>query len=1634
MNHTNWKPAWIRGGKLEEIVWIGNDVLAWCLGVHIVFFNVVKKKQWFYWCWNHDTGEGAKCLSSHSKLPVFAFTERLIQPRILIVAYPSMTKIAECSGGCPSGFLATAFTEGDHIISVGSFPYFRMTVWNWRTGDKIISVDSFIRDEVGQILRITQIGPIVVAQLGKTCGKLYTWEVEVFGKVAILTHHEVKLPKESPILWVDWCPTSKEPLLAITDIYGHVYLSNNDGSNVYLIVLSQRCGICLEIEAPLVGWFRDGIILRTTFCQIRFFKRNPRMDMWKKEWLLKSETRPYILMIHPSNNVRFFYLTFEGFLMQLEYPEDNATPKIEKFHNLGCLYKFVDFVYPWCHHLVVTCQSKELMILESYEGSTVATLDIDIDNEITCQASHPDFPFVCFGTTKGEVVVVSLIQPEEPKVLAKLRLQRSSVDLLKFSYPGRFVVAAEKETGNCYCISLQRDRMFTVQTLMKVGRSITDLLIYEGHRKLRILVLYVSAKQYSEGQQLQLFEISNEENLVTQFIHVLTLAGAYRSLWHVPGNPTSLIGTPYVSRQLRVQKLQDFSTIILEDAMVTGHLVKLATLYVDRSWITTVALDGLVVVRDKSVRKVIATLMTHHRSDLGSVKAVATRHGDLIVCLGKNGTLVATKTVGGEKKEQPASPTSAESHWLFKMESDLYERHKKKIASDYASLDPVIYDILKRPKYEFPDPEEHGDKTWFEWREEEQIKEEEEKCREEKIAILKDFDVLRGKVKKLLDANEVSPEIERLPVAAFDLDLNGRDQKVKAGRDVCEDLRLELEHNISEMQRVSRWIRENFWKPQKILGKCLFAIFDNTQVTNYPSFVEDPYTKDHIQWAKFCKDTAYGIVVEDTFKPWQLYSEEELQVEVNKKMKLFREEDKRIDLLLDDDEEEKEVDEEEMEMQREMEGTTTEYFIEPSAYYPQLGYYGFSQVMVNSQLLLHDCEKLRAYFNQSFDEVYALKEREMNVIRERIERIRYIDSELNTMFGGHVPSVPTDPVWHWQERPESIIKVQDHEVKAKPYISPSQQELLDMQAAEEERIRLLLLADDFRERALMAMMDGVLEVRWEDTIKIDVPKPACMLEKKPDDYTAEDILTVKQYEKDVQFLQEERERYKRMLEAEYWKVMSLLQEGIDKFNGKVNDLFRLKIKIDSAINQLYLRYIRGWMLIHRRMKSLREEDDLKKRITEEEEYETVLHGHIETFRNILKEQALKYISIANKEKAVGRKFKSEFSALHKLHVEVLERQYNRRPRTNLKNLQASEYYDLAYHVLHHTTPIYLPNECKEYLRALHHLDVRRQNLPVIIEGPNWEQLVRLRRQRIDAELRMKGKQAEIMDVEDLIVGFEQKIEKCKADVGRMKKDLIEMRKRQVIEELDVEIQLVLKMGQVEIDFMGDVNDTVDAVLVSQTEIEAVNKLIKAAGECKLEALSRLLSFQRGTLLKEWQHECQKKKLEDLEEDLRFTESVTVSKEMQRYLTRKARGLPDDKTPQQLNDDIEANRKRFEKLVEGHRGRFQAIQKEIEAFRSRNDELDKQIVEMNVARCEMEQRRDLIGEERQREHAERKLWMVMRRSELIKKLQDNYAELIELQTEHELLRLKRYPTFNFRMLDDEAKGDKKDDSPRRMCPC
>lgn len=83
---------------------------------------------------------------------------------------------------------------------------------------------------------------------------------------------------------------------------------------------------------------------------------------------------------------------------------------------------------------------------------------------------------------------------------------------------------------------------------------------------------------------------------------------------------------------------------------------------------------------------------------------------------------------------------------------------------------------------------------------------------------------------------------------------------------------------------------------------------------------------------------------------------------------------------------------------------------------------------------------------------------------------------------------------------------------------------------------------------------------------------------------------IRDYEIAVKFLQEEREKYKTMLYAEYGKLSNVLQEGIKKFNARLSDFLLTKIKVQSATDQEKLRIHRVRLKNHKRMALQKQEN------------------------------------------------------------------------------------------------------------------------------------------------------------------------------------------------------------------------------------------------------------------------------------------------------------------------------------------------------------------------------------------------------------------------------------------------------------
>lgn len=213
------------------------------------------------------------------------------------------------------------------------------------------------------------------------------------------------------------------------------------------------------------------------------------------------------------------------------------------------------------------------------------------------------------------------------------------------------MIAAHKETGNCYCVNVRRDKPWEVIAQVRIKRRLVDVMLYDDeirHRGyLKVLALFAKYEQYSAGQEIFVCDVSHSDRPIVDEVDAksIVLPDFYRDLCHAPGDTSrTLIGSPYLERQLHVLRLQrDLKDIESVDAMLTGHHVRLARIFTDRRWIVTCAYDGLVIIRDETVSRIVIVVPAHHRLHSGSTKAIVSHEGNMMIALGHDGSLIAVR-------------------------------------------------------------------------------------------------------------------------------------------------------------------------------------------------------------------------------------------------------------------------------------------------------------------------------------------------------------------------------------------------------------------------------------------------------------------------------------------------------------------------------------------------------------------------------------------------------------------------------------------------------------------------------------------------------------------------------------------------------------------------------------------------------------------------------------------------------------------------------------------------------------------------------------------------------------------------------------------------------------------------------
>ena len=228
---------------------------------------------------------------------------------------------------------------------------------------------------------------------------------------------------------------------------------------------------------------------------------------------------------------------------------------------------------------------------------------------------------------------------------------------------------------------------------------------------------------------------------------------------------------------------------------------------------------------------------------------------------------------------------------------------------------------------------------------------------------------------------------------------------------------------------------------------------------------------------------------------------------------------------------------------------------------------------------------------------------------------------------------------------------------------------------------------------------------------------------------------------------------------------------------------------------------------------------------------------------------------------------------------------------------------------------------------------------------------------------------------------------------------------------DLELQLKLKQGQVEVEQSAVVTDLGDAVLIPNTVVMELNRYIKIRGREKVSILEEIKAGGKRTAELNWEKRRCMVETHDLKETTRDFQLMRVTKDLQELIKG---GYSD--VHAQVNAALEAKVNALKKQHEANlSARKQALRRLVGQTKEKlqaNTKLEQAIMEASVAVAQREQIATMQLAAADKEGlARRKMKEVVTRRRLLELARAQTDEVDILREELDRLRQRTFPSFH-----------------------
>ncbi|XP_062576681.1 cilia- and flagella-associated protein 43-like isoform X2 [Saccostrea cucullata] len=1296
----------------------------------------------------------------------------------------------------------------------------------------------------------------------------------------------------------------------------------------------------------------------------------------------------------------------------------------------------------------------ELQVWTIDKGQLISS--VSLGTQALCLSCCPMVHVAAVGTISGHVYYVDLTFPKKPRVVTATRLYQGPLTHLMYESEGKYLVTGSDD-GHVFVIDGRASVNFKPIGYTTIPGDIQCIATYTSNTVTKFVVTSNTSGNKRNGADTVLyFQVTDDlvkdlRNNVNSLKYDFKDVSIKRMILKMPipgygaalADENTFFSMGQVSRKLyqfslpeELPKKSD-DTILEEDeeelidsetlfkrgkpnelfpeAEFDSHQFPGGKLQLSPhgKWLASCGTDGAVQLRAMGTLDRFVVINPHDYH-LGGVRIVAfAEDAQNIFTTGFDGVLCcyswnfSSTGIGKAKSAMEAARARKTRLMQIQKDEDEVVRNFPEYTAPSTSR-PVSGEITQAEKerkalekaletdeiYRTPTPVAPSDATWQQVQELESIKEEDNEFASVKQDLRVQIRDMRRTIQGMLKQNETLPDIEKLGRHEFDLDIEEQNRLQAEADAEVNRVREEIEFENLAKIYLREMIKRECWDEMNVKGRAIQAFFTSLEVSNFPMRKRSAAAEKQLQIVttrrkiELADIAARKAELEGTQRPGMTTADDET-ADIDEGEEGGKEKPSTTGSL--------------------DQGMSAMYGGGSDLFFSQFDLHTRDQKVSQIVLLEDAIYRIKNTFNKEFDEVYQKKLSEIAKIKDKNKRIVKILQDLDLQEDMVSPELSI------YEDPESLLKVEDHEVKVEKYLTAEQRKELEKKEKEEEERRIRERGDNARERGLDMMMGGVLEIKKEDELKKDVPKPLFMSTKEPTDWTEDEQKLAKEYEKKVKELQEEREKYRKQLETELRKLQSMIQDGMQGFDDVLTQLFMKKIKIMMVIYQEELKILRlRYSLLveeeletrEKELNRLMEHKKAMKALTATAVMES--KKHMDAF----KEQ---YDILNAEDKVMDKAFKREFHDVTAVQQDQLYRLFRKRPRIpRLKGFDTPA---------PSTADSSLPNPfadrpstARQHAQAKAQLDAAIQDLDKISNMPDgvdeavWQRLCAYRREKIENDLLIKQKALVLAEMDNFYKKRVEEDEGLKNEIEGIFDTLNKLHDDRIRFNLNLEVQLMLKQGQVEVDPTNFIHDYKDSALIHRSVVEELNSNIKQLGESKITSMMESKDFRKGIIQLEWEQKRMLMQMEDLQNKMKDIQFMKVTREIQLYLSnedyegRKAEEIG------KLEQTILTQLKHHEKNVKEKKKIMKDLQKTIKSRDSENFSMDNDLAELNVTVNERRLIDQVNAERRSDTGAEKRYQEIVQRRKLVDLAKAQAQEVAVLRAEVERLRMRTFPAL------------------------